>query len=68
MQECVTDVQILQYGVLDAELPFDDSQGERIKSLDYAEILLSIDSGKSQEHDDVISMVLRCECSMEWYR
>ena len=65
MQECVTDVQILQYGVRDVEFPFDNTQGDRIRSLDYAEILFSIDSSESQEHDDVTSMVLKCECSME---
>ncbi|KAJ3573477.1 hypothetical protein NPX13_g4684 [Xylaria arbuscula] len=59
VKEWVTDVQILQYGVRDVGFPFENTQSDHIRSLDYAEILISIDSNESDEHDDVTSMVLK---------
>ncbi|KAI0419796.1 hypothetical protein F5X98DRAFT_59439 [Xylaria grammica] len=59
IQEWITDLQILNYGVRD----FDASIGSRpagiIRSLDYAEILISFDADDARERGDVVSMVLK---------
>ncbi|KAI1347283.1 hypothetical protein F5Y01DRAFT_248592 [Xylaria sp. FL0043] len=58
IQEWVTDVQILQYGVPHSGIATYNTSTV-IRSLDYAEILISFDADEAQERDDVVSMVLK---------
>ncbi|KAI0814249.1 hypothetical protein GGR55DRAFT_687189 [Xylaria sp. FL0064] len=58
IQEWVTDVQILQYGVPHSGIATNDTSTV-VRSLDYAEILISFDADEAQEGDDVVSMVLK---------
>ncbi|KAF2970344.1 hypothetical protein GQX73_g3181 [Xylaria multiplex] len=59
IQEWITDVQILQYGVRNLGTVVGNTQGDLVRSLEYAEILISFDADEAQERDDVASMVLK---------
>ncbi|KAI0517877.1 hypothetical protein F5B22DRAFT_635722 [Xylaria bambusicola] len=59
VEEWVTDIQILQYGVRDAAIPIDNIQAGVLRSLDYAEIFVSFDADECKERDDLVSMVLK---------
>ncbi|TGJ83097.1 hypothetical protein E0Z10_g5655 [Xylaria hypoxylon] len=59
IQEWVTDVQILQYGVLNLETSIGNAEADLIRSLEYAEILISFDASEAQERSDVVSMILK---------
>ncbi|KAI1427727.1 hypothetical protein F5Y12DRAFT_783143 [Xylaria sp. FL1777] len=58
IQEWVTDVQILQYGVSNLGPSVGGTQAI-IRSLDYAEILITFDTNEAQERSDVVSMILK---------
>ncbi|KAI0533988.1 hypothetical protein GGR58DRAFT_484487 [Xylaria digitata] len=59
IQEWVTDVQILQYGVRNPEILIGNTQADLVRSLEYAEISISFDADEARERDDLASMVLK---------